>query len=88
MIGEGSGTCTTCGTAYITGCVMDGECPSCESKRRSLEGAGWKLKKIGFANLSEAIWEDPKFPGTEYGEEAALKMQEGRDIEDFKRHSK
>ena len=85
MMGGNADTCWTCGAAYLAGCVMGGECPDCESKRITLEGNGWKIKKSGFFGLEEALWEDPKFPGTTYKQSEALRIQEGRTIEQFKK---
>lgn len=70
---------------YITGCVLGGECPDCERKRMTLESVGWKRAVQGVAGLNESVWEDPKFPGTKHAESVALKLQEGRDIEEMER---
>lgn len=88
MNGESSDTCMTCGAAYLTGCVISGECPGCESERMTLESAGWKVKQHGFGTFQESTWEDPKFPGTICKKSEALLLQEGRTIEQIKKLSK
>lgn len=85
MFGESEDTCFTCGTGYIVGCVTNGECPSCESKRLTLETAGWKLKQGMLSGLPEVTWEDPKFPGTVCPQSQALLIQEGRTMEEIKK---
>ena len=85
MMGENADTCWTCGHAYIAGCVMGGECPDCEAKRLTLERAGWKITKSGLFGIEESLWEDPRFPGTVLKQSEALRIQEGRTVEEFKR---